>query len=73
MSELIAAVATPPGTGGVGILRLSGPGAGQPQDAHTPRPRRGGHGGDEFRHGSLLSGGKNFGESTVKIFLDRQV
>ncbi|MCI5499885.1 MAG: tRNA uridine-5-carboxymethylaminomethyl(34) synthesis GTPase MnmE [Clostridiales bacterium] len=27
MSELIAAVATPPGTGGVGILRLSGPGA----------------------------------------------
>ena len=27
MSQLIAAVATPPGTGGVGILRLSGPGA----------------------------------------------
>lgn len=27
MSELIAAVATPPGRGGVGILRLSGPGA----------------------------------------------
>ena len=29
MSDLIAAVATPPGTGGVGILRLSGPGAAQ--------------------------------------------
>ena len=28
MSELIAAISTPPGTGGVGILRLSGPGAG---------------------------------------------
>ena len=28
MSDLIAAVATPPGAGGVGILRLSGPGAG---------------------------------------------
>ena len=28
MSDLIAAVATPPGRGGVGILRLSGPGAG---------------------------------------------
>lgn len=27
MSELIAAIATPPGPGGVGILRLSGPGA----------------------------------------------
>lgn len=27
MSHLIAAIATPPGTGGVGILRLSGPGA----------------------------------------------
>ena len=27
MSQLIAAIATPPGTGGVGILRLSGPGA----------------------------------------------
>ena len=27
MSDLIAAVATPPGRGGVGILRLSGPGA----------------------------------------------
>lgn len=27
MSDLIAAIATPPGTGGVGILRLSGPGA----------------------------------------------
>lgn len=27
MSELIAAIATPPGAGGVGILRLSGPGA----------------------------------------------
>ncbi len=27
MSDLIAAVATPPGAGGVGILRLSGPGA----------------------------------------------
>ncbi len=27
MSELIAAIATPPGRGGVGILRLSGPGA----------------------------------------------
>ena len=29
MSDLIAAAATPPGTGGVGILRLSGPGAAQ--------------------------------------------
>ena len=29
MSELIAAIATPPGPGGVGILRLSGPGAAQ--------------------------------------------
>ena len=29
MSDLIAAVATPPGAGGVGILRLSGPGAAQ--------------------------------------------
>ena len=29
MSDLIAAVSTPPGTGGVGILRLSGPGAAQ--------------------------------------------
>ena len=29
MSELIAAIATPPGPGGVGILRLSGPGATQ--------------------------------------------
>lgn len=28
MPELIAAIATPPGPGGVGILRLSGPGAG---------------------------------------------
>ena len=27
MSDLIAAIATPPGRGGVGILRLSGPGA----------------------------------------------
>ena len=27
MSDLIAAVATAPGAGGVGILRLSGPGA----------------------------------------------
>ena len=27
MSDLIAAIATAPGTGGVGILRLSGPGA----------------------------------------------
>ena len=27
MSQLIAAIATPPGSGGVGILRLSGPGA----------------------------------------------
>lgn len=27
MSDLIAAIATPPGTGGVGILRLSGPGS----------------------------------------------
>lgn len=29
MSDLIAAVATPPGAGGVGIVRLSGPGAAQ--------------------------------------------
>ena len=29
MSDLIAAIATPPGPGGVGILRLSGPGAHQ--------------------------------------------
>lgn len=29
MTDLIAAVATPPGAGGVGILRLSGPGAAQ--------------------------------------------
>ena len=37
MSELIAAIATPPGPGGVGILRLSGPGAAQAA-AHIFRP-----------------------------------
>lgn len=37
MSELIAAIATPPGPGGVGILRLSGPGAAQAA-AHIFQP-----------------------------------
>lgn len=41
MSELIAAIATPPGTGGVGILRLSGPGAARTaaQVFHPKGPR----------------------------------
>lgn len=38
MSQLIAAIATPPGTGGVGILRLSGPGA-LPAASAVFRPR----------------------------------
>ena len=37
MSELIAAISTPPGPGGVGILRLSGPGAAQAA-AHIFQP-----------------------------------
>ena len=38
MSQLIAAISTPPGPGGVGILRLSGPGAiGAASQAFRPR------------------------------------
>ena len=58
--ETIAAVATAPGRGGVGIVRVSGPLAGamaRTLSGHEPRPRYAQYGAWHDRHGQVLDEG----------------
>ena len=67
--ETICAVATPPGTGGIGVIRVSGPSAFAVVDAVSRRPKcASGHGHTLYRNVILAADGSVLDDVLLAIF-----